>query len=414
MDPYASPQSESEVPVDVEPTSWWHRPAGGKEVFTVALPLVISSLSWTVMTFVDRVFLKWESGDAMAAAFQASTAWFAVLCLPLGIAIYTSTFVSQYWGADRHDRIGLATWQGVWLALAATPLMLLAIPFAPMLFAFAGHGSQVMQLEITYFQILCWGAPAMLMGQALQSFYSGRGKTTVVMIVDTTVAVINLALDYLWIFGYWGFPAMGIAGAGWATVVSLWLKALIYVVLLLQRRHREQFGTATGIRFDRELFRRLIFYGGPSGLEMLLQVAGFTLFILLIGRLGDTEAEATGMAFSISTLAFMPVWGMSMAGSISSRPALGRKPRRPGRPGNLDLADLRHRLHAVDFGPVSLCAARVPGQFLPRSTVRGRPRLPDGNLALAVRCRLQPARCHGDGLCQCDQRGRRHPIRAEG
>ena len=299
-----------------EETGWWGRAAGGREVCHVALPLVISSLSWTVMTFVDRVLLKWESGDAMSAAFAAGTVWFAVLCLPLGIAMYTSTFVSQYFGAHRYRRIGVSVWQGVWLSLVASPLLLMAIPLAPAIFALADHTSNIQQLEVRYFQILLWGAPAMIVGQALSAFYSGRGKTSVVMVVDTLVAAINLVLDYLLIFGKYGFPALGIAGAGLATVIALWLKAAIYVVLVLQPAHRQQYGTLAGMRLDRRLFGRLLYFGGPSGMQLVLDVLGFTVFILLVGRLGAIEAEATTMAFSISTLAFMPIWGMSMAASI--------------------------------------------------------------------------------------------------
>lgn len=320
-EPQANPYEGSSAPHDphrspTDEQSWWRRPAGGREVLLVALPLVISSLSWTIMTFVDRVLLKWDSGDAMTAAFAAGTVWFSTLCLPLGIAMYTSTFVSQYFGAGRHDRIGLAVWQGVWMALAVSPIILLAIPLAPAMFRLADHTPEVMELELIYFKILCWGGPAMLVGQALAAFYSGRGKTSVVMVVDTSVAVLNLALDWVWIFGYLGFPAMGIAGAAWATVVSLWIKAAIYAYLVLQPQHREQFGTVAGLRFDWPLFIRQIYYGGPSGLQLALDIVGFTVFIVLIGRLGVIEAEASSMAFSVSTLAFMPIWGMSMAASI--------------------------------------------------------------------------------------------------
>ncbi len=315
MDPHATPQTESTTH-DADSSGWWERPAGGREVCSVALPLVVSSLSWTVMTFVDRVLLKWESGDAMSAAFAAGTVWFSAICLPLGIAMYTNTFVSQYYGAERYERIGVAVWQGVWLSLIAAPLMLMAIPIAPSIFNLADHTSNIQRLEVTYFQILLWGAPAMIVAQALASFYSGRGKTKVVMVVDTIVALVNLALDWVLIFGKFGFPAMGIAGAGWATVIALWLKAAIYVALLMQRHNREQFGTLRGMRWDSALFGRLVYFGGPSGMQLVLDVMGFTVFILLVGRLGTTEAEATTMAFSISTLAFMPVWGMSMAASI--------------------------------------------------------------------------------------------------
>jgi MATE family multidrug resistance protein len=111
--------------------SRWERPGGVREVLRVAAPLVISSLSWTVMTFVDRIFLNRVSGTAMSAAFSGSMVWFTVLCLPLGLCMYANTFVAQYHGSRRPGQIGLATWQAVWIALGFTPLMFAAIPLAP-------------------------------------------------------------------------------------------------------------------------------------------------------------------------------------------------------------------------------------------------------------------------------------------
>ena len=132
-----------------------------------------------------------------------------------------------------------------------------------------------------------------------------------------------MVLDYCWIFGYFGFPEWGVAGAAWATVVSLWIKALVYLALPLQRRYREQFGTVAGLRWDSDLVRRMLYFGGPSGFQMLLDVTGFTAFMLLVGRLGETEAEATSMAFSISSLAYMPIFGLHIAVSVLVGERLG-------------------------------------------------------------------------------------------
>jgi MATE family multidrug resistance protein len=170
----------------------------------------------------------------------------------------------------------------------------------------------------------------LLVAQAASSFYSGRGNTAVVMWVDAAYAVVNLVLDYLWIFGYAGFPAMGIAGAGYATVLALSLKAITYLLLMLQATHRAEFATMSGMRLDRDLLRRLVRFGVPSGLQMLLDVVGFTVFVVLVGRLGALEAEATSMAFSVSTLAFMPIWGFGLATGILVGQRLGE--------GNPDLA----------------------------------------------------------------------------
>ena len=310
--------------IDDSETSWWRRPAGGREVLQIALPMVISSLSWTIMTFVDRMMLKWNSGIAMSAAFTAGMVWFAVLCLPLGVCSYVNTFVSQYYGDGQNDKIGPSTWQGIWFAVLCGPLMLAAIPFAPAIFGAAGHTTEMADLEVRYFQILCWGAPPLLIAQAASAFYAGRGRTVVMMWVDSAYAGLNLVLDYLWIFGYGGFPAWGIDGAAWATVVSLWLKAITYILLILQRDHRHRFATWSGMRLDRVLFNRLIYFGGPSGAQMLLDITGFTVFTLLVARLGAVEAEATSMAFSISMLAFMPVYGLGLATGVLVGQHLGQ------------------------------------------------------------------------------------------
>ncbi|MCA9238730.1 MAG: MATE family efflux transporter, partial [Planctomycetales bacterium] len=103
---------------------------------------------------------------------------------------------------------------------------------------------------------------------------------------------------------------------GWGTVIALWLKAATYLWLMLRPANQARFATLSGMRLDRELFGRLLYFGGPSGFQFLLEVTGFTLFILLVGRLGDVANEATSMAFSISTLAFMPIWGLAMGGGI--------------------------------------------------------------------------------------------------
>lgn len=276
------------------------------------------------MTFVDRMLLNHWSGAAMSAAFVASTAWFAVLCLPLGVCAYTNTFVAQYYGSNQPKRIGPSVWQGTWIALLATPFILAFIPFADDLFQAAGHTPEAVAYEGLYFGILCWGAPAMLLGQALSAFWSGRGQTVVVMVVDALFAALNLLLDWWWIFGLTLtlggqevelFPAWGIAGAGWATVLSLWLKVGVYLVLLMARSNRDTYATAKAL-IEAKLLRRMLVYGGPSGIQMMLDVAGFTVFILLVAQLGAVENEATSMTFSIGSLAFMPICGIGMATTI--------------------------------------------------------------------------------------------------
>lgn len=339
--------------------SWWRRPAGGREVMIVAMPLVVSSLSWTIMTFVDRMFLNSISETLMSASFTGSVVWFALICFPLGVCSYTNTFVSQYFGDDQPEEIGPSSWQGVWTAVLFTPLILVCIPLAPTIFSWADHTPEVTAHEVKYFQILCWGGPALLIAQAMSSLYGGRGETWVVMIVDASVSVVNLVLDYVWIFGYAGFPRGEIEGAGWATVTSMWLKVVIYVWLFLKQQNRLRFHShAYQLHWHR--LKRLLYFGGPGGLQMLLDVSGFTVFIVMVGRLGSIEQDATSLAFSVNTVAFMPIFGMGMAAAILVGQHLGEN--------RDDLAARATRtsleVSLVYIGSISLLYVFTPDLFL--------------------------------------------------
>jgi MATE family multidrug resistance protein len=340
--------------------TWWGSPSGGREVLRVAAPLVVSSLSWTIMTFFDRIFLNWVSGEAMDASFTSSVAWFVFLALPLGICAYANTFVAQYDGAGRSDRIGLVVWQANWLACGLGLASLALIPLAPALFKLAGYSSQESADDIKYFQIICLSGPGLLIGEASKTFYSGRGQTWVVMIVDAAVAAIELVLNYVWIFGYLGFPAWGLAGAAWSTVVGMWLKAAVYFVLPLQRKYRRQFATTAGMRWDWPLLRRIFYFGWPSGFQILLDVTGFTVFIFALNALGDVAKQASSLAFSISSLAFMPIYGLHIAVSVLVGERLGEN--RDDLAARATLTTLQ--ISWLYMAVISLLYALVPEIFL--------------------------------------------------
>ena len=264
------------------------------------------------------------------------------------------------------DRIGLVMWQAIWIAAGLGMLSLVLIPLAPPVFGLAQHTPETSAYEIQYFQIICLCGPGLLISEASKSFYSGRGQTWVVMVVDAAVAIFELVLNYVWIFGYWGFPAMGLAGAAWSTVVGTCVKAIVYVALPLQREHRERFGTITGIRFDAELMRRIVYFGWPSGFQMLLDVMGFTVFIFMLGGLGDVAKQATSLAFSVSSLAFMPIYGLHIAVSILVGERLGENRDDLAARATTTTLQILVAVHGVDFAAVRVCARSVSVWLLSR------------------------------------------------
>ena len=294
----------------------WKSAGGYHEVLVVAIPLILSTASWSVQHFVDRMFLSWYSPEALAAAMPAGMLSFSVISLFMGTAGYVSTFVAQYYGAKRYHRIGPALWQGIYISVFGGLFLLCLIPFSDVIFSLIGHDELIQKYEVPYFRILCVGGGFYIGSYVFSGFYSGRGKTWPVMWVNTATTAVNLVLDYALIFGRWGFPELGIRGAAIATVVAGVFSFLFFLILLASADYNERFHTIRGWRPEKELFWRLIRYGLPSGVQFFLEIVGFTAFVLLVGRLGTASLAATNIAFNINTLAFMPMIGCGIAISV--------------------------------------------------------------------------------------------------
>ncbi len=288
-------------------------PGGYRDVLRVALPLALSTSSWAILHFTDRMFLSWYSVNAVAAAVPGSVTNFCLVSLFMGTATYVNVFIAQYIGARKPEQVGRILWQGIYFAVLSGLLVLLGIPLAPRLFRLVGHEKAVMEMEIQYFRILCLGSGAAVLGGTLSCFFIGRGKTLVVMAVNLTAAATNIVLDYAWIFGRWGFPEMGIRGAGYATVLATLLRFVLYMIFVSRPAYRRDYGTLRGWRPSPHLFRRLMRFGLPNGVQFMLEILGFTLFILLAGQLSKEALAATNITFSINSLAFTPMLGFAFA-----------------------------------------------------------------------------------------------------
>jgi len=287
----------------------WNRPNGYRHVFAISLPLVASMGTITLMQFTDRVFLANYSVEAITAALPAGVLSFTLISFFMGVAGYTNSFVAQYTGARIMDRVGAAIWQGIYFALFAAIFLALFCLVSHHLFTLIGHSPDVRLLEIAYFNILTLGAGLVVLSSVLSCFYTGRGLTWTVMWVHLAGAALNIPLDYCLINGVGPLPALGIVGAGIATVSASALINLIFIFLIFNRHNRHLFGTWKNRFFDGDLFGRLMRYGLPSGAQFFLEIFGFAFFIQMLGRLGNLELAATNIVLSIESIAFLPVFG---------------------------------------------------------------------------------------------------------
>ena len=294
----------------------WHGEGGYHHVLTIAFPLIISTGAWSIQHFVDRMFLTWYSPEALAASTPAGMLNFTIMCIFIGTGSYVNTFVAQYYGAKRYDRIGPAVWQGIYVSLIGGLCLLIIMPLTEGIFTIIGHDEAVKNYEIIYFRILCLGGAPAIASSVLSGFFSGRGRTWPVMWVNLLAIGFNLVFDYLLIFGNAGFPELGVKGAAIATVLAPCLSTAVYLYLLTGKRYRLKYNTLSGWRLDSVLFKRLMRFGFPNGVHLFLEVAGYTFFILLIGRKGIYHLAATNIAFNINTIAFLPMIGLGIAISI--------------------------------------------------------------------------------------------------
>jgi MATE family multidrug resistance protein len=291
---------------------FWEGEGGGREVLLVAYPLILAQMSFTVQVFVDRLFLTWHSAEAVAGAVTGLFAVWSLLGLCIGTAEYLTTFVAQYLGANRPERIGPVIWQGIYFALGAGLVLALLAPLAGPAFALAGHEARVRAHEATYASILLLGAGPVILMATLSTFFAGRGNTRVVLVVNVVATLVNCALDYAWIFGRLGFPAWGVAGAAGATVASQVVGTGVFLALILKREHRRLFRTLSGWRLEPALFARFLRLGLPTGLQSSLEIGAFALFMVLLGRIGTRELAASGIAFNLNMIVFMPMLGLGV------------------------------------------------------------------------------------------------------
>ncbi len=297
-----------------------------REVLRVCLPLVISLSATTVMEFTDRVFLANYSIDAISAALPAGITSFLFIAFFGGVGGYAGVFIAQYTGRGNPRMIGSVLWQGIYFTLASGIILWLLAAFATKpIFVLAGHAEGVRQLEEIYFSILCKCSILHVGMATLSTFFTGRGLTRPVMVITFLGVFINIPLDYALIFGRWGLPQLGIKGAAIATVVAWAINVVFLVGLIFTRENDRRFGIFAGFRFDPVIFGRLMRFGIPGSLQFTMDILAFTLFILLVGRIGKAELAATNIVLSINALAFMPSMGVSQGMSVLVGQALGRK-----------------------------------------------------------------------------------------
>jgi len=295
-----------------------------RELLRVAIPLIITSASFTMLHFCDRMFLSWYSPTALQAVVPAGILSFTLISFFMALCAMSNSFVAQYYGAGEYEKCSRSVAQSLFMALLSIPLIWALIPAGIQLLAWSGHAPDVFAQEKTYLSILMLGGVNVPLTAAAGSFYGGRGETRVIMVTHLIGNSVNVLLNWLLIFGHGPFPELGIKGAALASLIAGFVAPSILLSLYFSPQNHALYRTRKMLRFDRTLFARMLRFGLPSGLHMVLDVGSFSLFALLLGRLGETAFLASNIVLSVNMIAFMPSIGIGQAASVLVGQFMGR------------------------------------------------------------------------------------------
>jgi MATE family multidrug resistance protein len=281
-------------------------------MLAIALPMVVSHACETAMIFVDRLFLSRLGTVPMSAAMAGGLTSFMMMTFFIGLIGYATALVAQYLGSGRKQNCARAASQALLIALLAYPLILAGRPLAHGLFAVAGIAPAQLVQQQAYFDILLYGTLLVLLRTALASFFSGIGRTRVILISSLVAMLVNIGADYLLIFGRFGAPALGIRGAAIATLLGSFCALLVLLTAYLARGNRQEFAVTGALRFDGAVMNKLLRFGFPAGIEMFLNLLAFTLMILLFHSHGLATATAVTIVFNWDMVSFVPLIGIQI------------------------------------------------------------------------------------------------------
>jgi len=302
-----------------------------KELLRLAWPIALARCAAAVIGFFDALMTAPLGETALAATTTGSVNVYAFTILPMGTVFILQSFSSQLHG--RGDDRGALRFgrHGILLAGVVGVFALLAVPGIPLfveLFPYTDDLSDRMQ---GYLSLRMAGVGAFVATEALGNWFSGMGDTRAHMKAGLLAMVVNIALNAVFIYGYLGFPALGVTGAALASVLATWTGAL-YLVFRFVRFSRAASGpglpTPTGPSTRQaavRTFLRVLRFGLPNGLNWFVEFAAFLIFLnVVVADLGTSVLAAMMVVFSVNMVAFNPAFGLSSAGAVLVGQAIGR------------------------------------------------------------------------------------------
>ncbi len=308
MDETHQPIPQTRQPLIRRTLSEWH---------TLALlggPILVAQVAQMANGVIDTVMAGHASAEDLAAVGIGSSLWMPVFLLFMGTLGALQPIISGYRGAGQLDRIMPATWQGLYIAAAASVLMILILVNVRPVLDLLQLEPETAAITQGYLDAFAWGVPAMLLMAALRGLTDGLGHTKVIMAFSLLSTLFNLPLNYIFIYGKLGVPAMGGIGCGWATTASNGIAAVALLVYLNRSEAYRRFHLlAERARPDLASIAAILRLGLPIGFTIFVEASMFGVIALFLAPLGPVVVAGHQIALNVVSLLFMLPLSLGMA-----------------------------------------------------------------------------------------------------
>jgi multidrug resistance protein, MATE family len=283
----------------------------------LAAPVMLGMLGHTFVSFVDNIMVGQLGTAELAAVSLGNSFMFIAMSLGIGFSTAITPLTAE---ADAENNFGKAksTFKhGLFLCITLGIALFLMVLLAKPLMYLMKQPEEVVELAIPYLDLVAFSLIPLIFFQGLKQFSDGLSMTKYPMYAAIWSNVLNVVLNYLLIFGKFGFPELGIIGAAYGTVISRILMVVYLWWLLANKEHSK--AMVTNLKFfvlEKLMLKKIINLGAPSAMQMFFEVAIFTAAIWLSGLLGKNPQAANQIALNLSSMTFMVAMGLSVASMI--------------------------------------------------------------------------------------------------
>ena len=283
----------------------------------LAAPVMLGMLGHTFVSFVDNIMVGQIGTAELAAVSLGNSFMFIAMSIGIGFSTAITPLIAEADSANNFNSAKSTFKHGLFLCTVLGILLYLFVFFAKPLMYLMKQPEQVVELAIPYLDLVAFSLIPLVIFQALKQFSDGMSMTRYPMYATLLANISNVILNYLLIFGKFGFPELGIVGAAYGTLLSR-IIMLIYLWWLLANKERSR-ALVTNIKLfvlDKLMLKKLINFGTPSAMQMFFEVAIFTSAIWLSGLLGKNPQAANQIALNLSSMTFMVAMGLSVASMV--------------------------------------------------------------------------------------------------